>query len=715
MRRRWIYVFLLALPLVGWILHLGEFIYPLRSLYSDLTISHLPNLLFLRRALLEWGQVPLWSNTILSGYPFVANPLSGLWYPPGWLAILLPQPLGLNLVLLVHVLWGGWGMFRFLESRGLRPQACWLGALTFLLMPKLMAHLAAGHVTLVYALSWTPWLLWAERRRFAGGSADRLLPGWILTAIVLADLRWAAYAVLLWGGYTLALRHGVSKRHWFSSLLGTAGLLLMALLLAAPLLLPFGEYVGLSTRQALTPEESFTLSLPPEKLLGLLIPDFNGYAEWIVYPGAWALLSWVYHAATPDLRRRNWPWMVLVVLGLVYALGSAVPYLELLAKLPGWGLMRVPSRAVFLSGIGLAVLAADSVQRLMDDQAEIPFPDPFFFMTPVIGFVVLLSWGMRQMGQELPTNFVWAAVALLVCGGLVFARQRRWLPAFAWSVLLSVVCAVDLAGVMLQSVQFRSPAQVYGEGGQVAKFLAGQSSGLFRVYSPSYAVSQQAAARWGLEFASGIDPLQLTGYANFMAQASGVPIRGYDVTLPPLQGETVADSNRGIAPDLDLLGLLNVRYLVLNEDLKLDGVELVQRWGETRVYQNQRGLPRAWVQDPMAIVGTGVLSEAEVRWTPNRVTVWADGPGLLVLSEIAYPGWRVWVDGQQVEAQSPAGILRGVMLTSGRHEVRWSFSPLTVWLGLGIGLLTALSAVVWQIKHRKGSVDGNKTRTPLGV
>jgi len=256
---------------------------------------------------------------------------------------------------------------------------------------------------------------------------------------------------------------------------------------------------------------------------------------------------------------------------------------------------------------------------------------------------------------------------------------------------------------------------VYGEGGQVAKFLAGQSSGLFRIYSPSYAVSQQAAARWGLEFASGIDPLQLTGYANFMAQASGVPIRGYDVTLPPLQGETVADSNRGIAPDLDLLGLLNVRYLVLNEDLKLDGVELVQRWGETRVYQNQRGLPRAWVQDPMAIVGTGVLSEAEVRWTPNRVTVWADGPGLLVLSEIAYPGWRVWVDGQQVEAQSPAGILRGVMLTSGRHEVRWSFSPLTVWLGLGIGLLTALSAVVWQIKHRKGSVDGNKTRTPLGV
>jgi hypothetical protein len=590
-------------------------------------------------------------------------------------------------------------MFRFLENRGLRVEACWLGALTFALMPKLMAHFAAGHVTLIYALSWTPWLLLAERKRLGQRrAADRFLPVWALTAIMLADLRWAAYAVLLWGGYTLALRWERGARRLAFSLLECVGILLIALLLSAPLLLPFGEYVGLSTRQSLTPQESFTLSLPPEKLLGLLIPDFNGYAEWIVYPGAWALLSLVYHAATPDLRRRSWPWMMIVVLGLVYALGSAIPFLELLAQLPGWGLMRVPSRAVFLSGIGLAVLAAEAVQRLMDDKAEIPFPDPFFFMTPVIGFVVLLSWGMRQMGQELPTNFIWATVVLLICGGLVFARQRRWLSAFPWFTILAMVCAVDLAGVMLQSVQFRDAADVYGEGGKVAEFLADHSSGLFRVYSPSYAVPQQTAAKFGLEFVSAIDPLQLAVYVDFMERASGVPIEGYDVTLPPLRGETVADSNLGVEPDLGLLGLLNVKYLVLQEDLRMEGAEFVQRWGETRLYENRQMLPRAWVQDPAMPVGSGIRSMAEVGWTPNRVTVWADGPGLLVLSEITYPGWRVWVDGQQVAAQSPEGLFRGVILTAGQHEVIWSFCPLTVGLGVGISLLTllGLGGILWR-------------------
>lgn len=690
MKRRWMYGLLLVLPFAGWLLHLGQFLYPLRSLYSDLSISHLPNLLFLRRSLFEWGQIPLWSNTIFSGYPFAANPLSGVWYPPGWLAIFFPQPLGLNLVLFAHLWWGGWGMFRFLESRGLRLEACWLGALFFALMPKLTAHLAAGHVTLIYALSWTPWLLWAERRRQqqSGYWGQYLLPAVILAAILLADVRWAAYAVLLWGGYGMALQRGGLDRR-LGWLAGSAGLLILGILLAAPLLLPFVEYVGLSTRQYLTPMESFTLSLPPEKLLGLLIPDFNGYAEWILYPGAWALLSWVYHAATPDLRRRTWLWMVLAVLGIVYALGSAIPYLEWVAKLPGWGLMRVPSRAIFLSGFALAVLVADALQRLMDDQAERPFPDPFFFMTPLIGFVVLLSWGMWRMGDGVLLNFVWGAAALLVCGGLVFARQRRWLRPLLWVVILGLVCAIDLAGVMLQSVQFRSRAEVYGEGGEAAAFLS-QRPGLFRVYSPSYRISQQAAAKAGLEFASGIDPMQLTAYVEYFSLASGVSANGYDVTLPSLQGETVAASNHGAIPDLKRLGLLNVRYLVTEEEWSLSGLNLVQRWNQLRIYENQMALPRAWVQDANAPLGEGEIRPVELEWQPNRLVLLADGPGLLVVSEVAYPGWRVWVDGNEGVLQSPAGVLRGVNLDAGTHKVEFEFRPLTVFLGMGISFLTVL-------------------------
>ena len=79
---------LLALPLVLLLPSLNAFPYPPASeaAYSDLVLTHYPNAVTLRRALITQHSLPLWSPNILSGHPFAANPLAGVWYPPGWLA-----------------------------------------------------------------------------------------------------------------------------------------------------------------------------------------------------------------------------------------------------------------------------------------------------------------------------------------------------------------------------------------------------------------------------------------------------------------------------------------------------------------------------------------------------------------------------------------------------------------------------------------------------
>ncbi|HKY84230.1 MAG TPA: hypothetical protein VJ160_05330, partial [Anaerolineales bacterium] len=59
--------------------------------YSDALIAHLSSARFLHRAILQWGQIPLWNPTLLSGMPFAADPLSGLWYPPFWALALIPE------------------------------------------------------------------------------------------------------------------------------------------------------------------------------------------------------------------------------------------------------------------------------------------------------------------------------------------------------------------------------------------------------------------------------------------------------------------------------------------------------------------------------------------------------------------------------------------------------------------------------------------------
>src|SRR5690606_18215979 len=109
----------LLLPVLILLPALGGFPYPsAEAAYSDLTISHYPNAIFLRRSLAQ-GEIPLWSPAILGGAPFAANPLSSLWYPPAWLALVLPLPFAFNLLVVLHLLWGSWGLYRLLRPAGL--------------------------------------------------------------------------------------------------------------------------------------------------------------------------------------------------------------------------------------------------------------------------------------------------------------------------------------------------------------------------------------------------------------------------------------------------------------------------------------------------------------------------------------------------------------------------------------------------------------------
>jgi uncharacterized membrane protein YfhO len=94
---------------------------------------------------------------------------------------------------------------------------------------------------------------------------------------------------------------------------------------------------------------------------------------------------------------------------------------------------------------------------------------------------------------------------------------------------------------------------------------------------------------------------------------------------------------------------------------------------------------------------------AVTTWMPNRVEVSATGPGTLVLSEISYPGWSVTVDGQQSTIETAEGGLRAVRLDAGRHEVIFSFRPVSVYAGLGLGLA---GVAAWSGAHLLHRRDG---------
>jgi hypothetical protein len=66
-------------------------------------------------------------------------------------------------------------------------------------------------------------------------------------------------------------------------------------------------------------------------------------------------------------------------------------------------------------------------------------------------------------------------------------------------------------------------------------------------------------------------------------------------------------------------------------------------------------------------------------------------PGLLVVSEINYPGWQATVDGKQVPLLTAQYLLRSVALPAGEHQVEFRFEPASLQTGIkvssGAGIL----------------------------
>jgi len=52
--------------------------------------------------------------------------------------------------------------------------------------------------------------------------------------------------------------------------------------------------------------------------------------------------------------------------------------------------------------------------------------------------------------------------------------------------------------------------------------------------------------------------------------------------------------------------------------------------------------------------------------------------GVVVLSEIYYPGWTCTIDGQEAEIARANYVLRAIKVPAGEHEVVMTFDPQTV-------------------------------------
>ena len=94
-----------------------------------------------------------------------------------------------------------------------------------------------------------------------------------------------------------------------------------------------------------------------------------------------------------------------------------------------------------------------------------------------------------------------------------------------------------------------------------------------------------------------------------------------------------------------------------------------------------------------------------VRYEPNRLELKVDvrRRGLLVLSEIDYPGWHATVDGREARIHRVNGVFRGIEVSPGLNRVELKYAPRWILVG---GLLTlaafigTLLAFAWDSRRK---------------
>ena len=119
----------------------------------------------------------------------------------------------------------------------------------------------------------------------------------------------------------------------------------------------------------------------------------------------------------------------------------------------------------------------------------------------------------------------------------------------------------------------------------------------------------------------------------------------------------------------------------------------------------------AWVEpeDPSVLIGyapggapTANEGVEVVSHEPQRVVLRAalQRPGLVVLADAHYPGWRLTIDGEPAEIIRTNRMMRGAAVGGGTHELVYTYEPDSFrvgCIGTGIGLAAMVGLLGWSI------------------
>jgi hypothetical protein len=680
------------------------------------------------------GELPLWNPYTFNGMPFLAEIQTEVFYLPMMVLtfFLHDGKLGVFWLELVNILQyaiAAAGMFLLARSFGTRRIAALVAGIAFGLSGFMVLH--AIHQVITGVVAWYPLVLLLFRKALRE-------PGWrwvFAAALVLGHSFFAGSPQMSLFFYLFLLSfflfelltsfgvHGLLSRPSLLMCAKAAVVVALSLGVAMIQFLPTREMSELSVRAQITFEKATEGSLGWGQLLTLVYPKLFGsstatsYAYWgpgtywhywetAIYMGILPLLLTF---LSYPLRRANKyiPFFLgFMLFALLYALGGNFFVQRLFFEIvPGFASFRNPARmGVFVAFSG-SLLAAFVLHHVLDVRRDSTMTLRLrrtmisaLGVTSLIGVLVLLGalnevFPKLHDPQAIPIvqkETLRALVVLLTSGGLLLLLFRKTPPSPIVVYALPLLLFIDL--YMFGSNQNNSPNNPedhFHRAEPIVRFLKQQNE-IFRVNTRN-ADGMLMDRNQGLM--DGVFTME--GYTPLVLQRRYPPTGDVDrqSDILNLKYSTVTDSVRGTLTLRERTGYLPRAYMVYATRLAHSDDELSALLQNPAIDLHTTAVIEEPLQHTLpAPTGTPDWKATITSYRNNAVEldVRTSHEGLLVLSEMYYPGWKAIVDGQETGIVRTNYCLRGLLVPQGAHTVRVWFSPSSFTTGMWISLVSLI-------------------------
>ncbi len=304
-------------------------------------------------------------------------------------------------------------------------------------------------------------------------------------------------------------------------------------------------------------------------------------------------------------------------------------------------------------------------------------------------------------GEVVSSSALQSLLVLLFCSAALFlAVKMRNIPSWCVCLVIAVVSLVDMWDInknYLSDKNFDDPivrdSAVESKSPADEQIL--QDKGLsYRVLNLTVnSYNENSTSNWHKNI-GGYHAAKLQRYQDLIDRKLVAEQRGLIGALNQTNGDLAAANMDSITP---VLNMLNAKYYIVSNEAAVENpaangngwfvqeVKFVKDANAEMDGLNDLDTKHAAVADEKfrpQLEGTA-LGEGTVTLTayePNELhyDITSQKGGVVVFSEVYYPGWTVTIDGQEAELSRVNYVLRALKVPAGNHKVVMEFRPTSV-------------------------------------